>query len=96
MFRLPPPSLSSLQLGQSSVHNSLTTSVALKNSPKSPMRSVDDPDVLNSNLDMMAQQYRAMLQSIGENPDREGLKETPIRAAKAMMFFTKVSLGIGH
>ncbi len=30
-----------------------------------------------------------MLSSIGENPEREGLRDTPVRAAKALMFFTK-------
>lgn len=37
----------------------------------------------------MAQAYRSLLSSLGENPDREGLLKTPERAAKAMMFFTK-------
>ena len=32
---------------------------------------------------------RGMLTAIGENPAREGLLDTPNRAAKAMMFFTK-------
>ena len=30
-----------------------------------------------------------MLVSIGEDPERSGLIDTPTRAAKAMMFFTK-------
>ena len=42
------------------------------------------------NLNAMAENYRNLLINIGENPDREGLLETPMRAAKAMMFFTKV------
>ena len=33
--------------------------------------------------------FRGMLTAIGENPAREGLLDTPNRAAKAMMFFTK-------
>ena len=32
---------------------------------------------------------RDMLISIGENPDREGLKETPRRVSKSMQFLTK-------
>ena len=34
--------------------------------------------------------YREVLVSIGENPDREGLLDTPRRAAKAMIAFTQV------
>ena len=33
--------------------------------------------------------YRAVLKQVGEDPNREGLLDTPMRAAKAMMFFTK-------
>ncbi|MCR4619735.1 MAG: GTP cyclohydrolase I FolE [Paludibacteraceae bacterium] len=36
----------------------------------------------------MAQQYRRILEMIGEDPEREGLVKTPVRAAKAMEFFT--------
>lgn len=36
----------------------------------------------------MARDYRALLEKMGENPDRQGLRRTPERAAKAMLFFT--------
>ena len=36
----------------------------------------------------IAEQYRAILKEIGENPDREGLKRTPERVAKALQFLT--------
>ena len=45
-----------------------------------------------SQLESMAGNYHDILVAMGENPDREGLRDTPMRAAKAMMFFTKVRL----
>jgi GTP cyclohydrolase I len=38
--------------------------------------------------DEIAQHYRQIMQHLGENPDRAGLKDTPQRAAKAMQFLT--------
>ena len=37
----------------------------------------------------MAGAVATVLKAIGENPQREGLLDTPERYAKAMMFFTK-------
>jgi len=69
---------------------------------KSPMRSADEAELRPKLLDMAEQvsplfhwtantflQYRFMLRAIGENPERPGLADTPMRAASAMMFFTK-------
>ncbi|MGH8622987.1 MAG: GTP cyclohydrolase I FolE [Burkholderiales bacterium] len=36
----------------------------------------------------IAEHYRVILKEIGENPDREGLKHTPERVAKALQFLT--------
>ena len=51
---------------------------------------LSDQSRSQENLNAMADSYRSLLVNIGENPDREGLLDTPMRAAKAMMFFTKV------
>ncbi|MDR8366588.1 MULTISPECIES: GTP cyclohydrolase I FolE [Pseudomonas] len=34
----------------------------------------------------LSQNYREILIGLGENPDREGLQDTPVRAAKAMQY----------
>ena len=43
-------------------------------------------------LSGMQKNYREILISIGENPDREGLQKTPLRIAKAMQYLTHGSL----
>ena len=40
-------------------------------------------------LDELAQHYKAILQLLGEDPNREGLVKTPIRVAKAMQILTR-------
>lgn len=36
----------------------------------------------------MQEYYKKIIESVGENPEREGLKDTPKRAAKAMQYLT--------
>ena len=36
----------------------------------------------------IAERYRSILKDLGENPDREGLRNTPERVAKALQFLT--------
>ncbi|MGF1527966.1 MAG: GTP cyclohydrolase I FolE [Candidatus Competibacterales bacterium] len=40
-------------------------------------------------IDDLAHHYRALIEALGENPDREGLERTPHRAAKALKFLTQ-------
>ena len=40
-------------------------------------------------LEKLKEHYRAILQLLGEDPEREGLLKTPERVAKAMCFLTK-------
>ena len=40
-------------------------------------------------IEDLSEHYRAILQGLGEDPQREGLRDTPMRAAKAMAFITE-------
>jgi GTP cyclohydrolase I len=40
-------------------------------------------------LAKLAGAVRTILECVGEDPDREGLRDTPERYAKALLFFTK-------
>lgn len=42
-----------------------------------------------SGLAMMQEHFKKIIEALGENPEREGLKETPRRAAQAMQFLTQ-------
>lgn len=47
------------------------------------------PEEAQARLDKLSGAVRTILECIGEDPDREGLRETPARYAKALMFLTK-------
>lgn len=44
---------------------------------------------MNDNTDDLSKHYSALIEGIGENPDRDGLVDTPQRAAKAMKYLTQ-------
>ncbi len=43
----------------------------------------------NKLVDSISDMYKNILDDVGENPTREGLLKTPVRAAKAMQFLTQ-------
>ncbi|KAF8528663.1 hypothetical protein BDD12DRAFT_638619, partial [Trichophaea hybrida] len=47
------------------------------------------PDEQKTRLATLSGAIRTLLECIGEDPDREGLQDTPLRYAKAMLYFTK-------
>ncbi|GHC18759.1 GTP cyclohydrolase 1 1 [Kushneria pakistanensis] len=52
-------------------------------------RALDIPETQERNMSQeMENHYREILSALGENPEREGLQDTPARAAKAMQFLT--------
>lgn len=44
---------------------------------------------MSDKLDRMADNFQSIISDLGENPEREGLRDTPMRAAKAMQFLTR-------
>lgn len=48
----------------------------------------DIPQLPENQLEGIADNYKTILQDIGENPEREGLIKTPMRAAKSLDFLT--------
>ena len=44
---------------------------------------------MTNKLDDLAGHYQYIISGIGEDPEREGLQDTPMRAAKAMQFLTQ-------
>ena len=45
--------------------------------------------IANRRLEELEDAYRSLLEAIGEDPDREGLRRTPVRAAHALEFLTQ-------
>lgn len=46
-------------------------------------------DTSVKNYESLVQNYQGIIENVGENPQREGLVDTPVRAAKAMEFLTQ-------
>jgi len=57
--------------------------------PGTRERLEQSPDQAQERLDKLSGAVRTILECIGEDPDREGLLQTPERYAKALMYFTK-------
>lgn len=47
------------------------------------------PEEAQARIEKLAGAVRTIFECIGEDPDREGLRQTPERYAKALMYFTK-------
>ncbi|OQE35482.1 hypothetical protein PENCOP_c013G01372 [Penicillium coprophilum] len=57
--------------------------------PGTRQRKESTPEETEQRLEKMSGAIRTILECIGEDPEREGLLETPMRYAKAMLYFTK-------
>ncbi|TPX08672.1 uncharacterized protein E0L32_009861 [Thyridium curvatum] len=52
-------------------------------------RAEETPEQAAQRLERMRGAVRTLLECVGEDPDREGLLDTPARYAKALLFFTQ-------
>lgn len=52
-------------------------------------REYDDQVMIKERCEEIANAYSSIIESIGEDPTRQGLLKTPQRAAKAILHFTK-------
>ena len=75
------------QGGEIHFHNQLLVHTAEHAYNHGPMQhQVDDTE---ARRDRIAEHIRAILRELGEDPSREGLRETPLRVAKAMLHLTR-------
>ena len=57
---------------------------------RSAWQTEEERKTAEDTLQRMADAFGTIIQCIGDpNPDREGLQRTPLRAARALCFFTK-------
>lgn len=52
-------------------------------------KTSNDKEEAEAKMKALSDAFRTIITVVGENPEREGLKLTPIRAAKALCYFTK-------
>lgn len=84
-----PFSSASSATGESStlVPSAAAAAAAAASGAKKPRKESDMDDA--ERMKKMEEACRTILECVGENPDREGLADTPSRWAKALLFMTK-------
>jgi GTP cyclohydrolase I len=63
--------------------------VNVKTESPPPYSKRSDGKIDNRRIETLEEAYRNLLEAIGEDPDRQGLRRTPIRAARALEFITQ-------
>ncbi|KAJ1405778.1 GTP cyclohydrolase 1 [Ochromonadaceae sp. CCMP2298] len=66
-----------------------SVSKRVKDSDLSDTSSESTEDDRAAKMEKMSQAFKTILECLGEDTDREGLRSTPMRAAKALAFFTQ-------
>lgn len=52
-------------------------------------KTSSEKEEAETKIQKLSDAFRTVITTVGEDPEREGLKLTPLRAAKALCFFTK-------
>ena len=52
-------------------------------------KSSEEEQLAKEKLEVLSESFHNVIQALGEDPKRDGLKKTPMRAAKALCFLTK-------
>ena len=84
-----PLSDSAVDDGATAATSNGQTSNASVLGPPRRERSLSTADVGDDRLTTIAASFATILRALGEDPTREGLAATPMRAAKALAYFTK-------
>jgi GTP cyclohydrolase I len=63
--------------------------VKVKTETPPPYATRSDGQINNRRVETLEEAYRNLLEAIGEDPERQGLRRTPIRAARALEFMTQ-------
>jgi hypothetical protein len=69
--------------------NELVSKRIAYNTQKSREQEKNDASAAEERIECISRSYLEILNSIGEDPNRQGLLKTPQRAARALMHFTK-------
>lgn len=57
--------------------------------PKPCWKTDEEEKVAEKRLETLSNAFKTIIETVGEDVEREGLKATPLRAAKALCYFTK-------
>lgn len=76
----------SLELGK---RRRLTSQESIETKEMDKKQRGDDSNEFDDRINKISSSVKTILENVGEDPNREGLLDTPERFAKAMMFFTK-------
>jgi GTP cyclohydrolase IA len=63
--------------------------VNVKTETPPPYFKRSDGKIDSQRIEALEEAYRSLLEAIGEDPERQGLRRTPIRAAEALEFITQ-------